>query len=296
MTTFDTPEPISVTFELGVADVRIVASDRRDTIVEVRPRDSAKKSDVAAARQTRVEYDNGRLLIKAPKGRRQFSFFGSGSESIVVDVELPAGSQVRGTTAVATVQCRGRIGDCDFKTSAGGLHFAQTGTTRLKSSSGDLTVEHAAGDVQLSTALGEVRIEKADGAAVVKNSHGDTWIGEVSGDLRVNSARGKIVVEEAGAAVEAKTAHGDIRLLDVRRGEVVAHTALGKVEIGVRDGVAAWLDLKTSHGNVQSDLDASAPPAASEDAVEVSARTAFGDITIRRATKPRAVSSAHPTN
>ena len=49
MPTFDTPEPISVTVELGVGDLRIVASDRADTMVEVRPSDAAKKADVAAA-------------------------------------------------------------------------------------------------------------------------------------------------------------------------------------------------------------------------------------------------------
>jgi len=56
MPTFDTPEPISVTVEIGVGDIRIVASDRTDTVVEVRPSDEAKKSDVTAAEQTRVEY------------------------------------------------------------------------------------------------------------------------------------------------------------------------------------------------------------------------------------------------
>ena len=56
MPTFDTPEPISVTLEVGVGDIRIVASDRTDTIVDVRPSDPAKKSDVTAAEQTRVEY------------------------------------------------------------------------------------------------------------------------------------------------------------------------------------------------------------------------------------------------
>src|SRR5437764_958604 len=39
MPTFDTPEPISVTVEFGVGDLRIVASDRTDTMVEVRPSD-----------------------------------------------------------------------------------------------------------------------------------------------------------------------------------------------------------------------------------------------------------------
>jgi hypothetical protein len=42
MPTFDTPEPISVTVEFGVGDLRIVASDRADTMVEVRPSDHAK--------------------------------------------------------------------------------------------------------------------------------------------------------------------------------------------------------------------------------------------------------------
>ena len=67
MPTFDTPEPISVTVEFGVGDLRIVASDRTDTMVEVRPSDPAKKADVTAAEQTRVEYAGGRLLIKAPQ-------------------------------------------------------------------------------------------------------------------------------------------------------------------------------------------------------------------------------------
>src|ERR687897_902184 len=83
MTTFDTPEPISVTLEVGVGDIRIVASDRTDTVVDVRPSDPAKKSDVTAAELTRVEYAEGRLLVGAPKGWRQWSFRGGG-ESIDV--------------------------------------------------------------------------------------------------------------------------------------------------------------------------------------------------------------------
>src|SRR5947209_20099463 len=95
MPTFDTPEPISVTVELGVGDIRLVANDRTDTAVEVRPSDDAKKSDVTAAQQTRVEYASGRLLIKAAKGWRQYSFRGGGA-SIDVKSDLPAGSQVQG--------------------------------------------------------------------------------------------------------------------------------------------------------------------------------------------------------
>ena len=111
MPTFDTPEPISVTVELGVGDIRLVASDRTDTIVEVRPSDDAKRSDVTAAQQTRVEYASGRLLIKAPKGWRQYTFRGGG-ESIDVQIDLPAGSHVRGEAGVAAFHCIGRLGQC----------------------------------------------------------------------------------------------------------------------------------------------------------------------------------------
>jgi hypothetical protein len=76
------------------------------------------------------------------------------------------------------------------------------------------------------------------------------------------------------------------RRIDRRPGAVLAQTACGKVDIGIRDGVAAWLDLDTRYGTVQTDLDATERPEAGEDAVEVRARSSFGDITIRRAPTP----------
>ncbi|MGI8415742.1 MAG: DUF4097 family beta strand repeat-containing protein, partial [Nakamurella sp.] len=35
MPTFGTPEPITVTIDLPIGDVRLTASDREDTVVEV---------------------------------------------------------------------------------------------------------------------------------------------------------------------------------------------------------------------------------------------------------------------
>lgn len=282
MPTFDTPEPISVTVEIGVGDVRIVASERADTVVDVRPSNSARRSDVKAAEQTRVEYAAGRLLIKAPRSWRSYSPFG-GTESVDIEIDVPAGSHLRGEAAVATFHSTGRLGECRLKTAAGNVNVGETGPMQVKTSAGDITVERVVGDAEVSTSSGAVRIARVDGPAVVKNSNGDTWIGEITGELRVNAANGKIVVEHARESVTAKTANGDVRLNDVSRGAVSAHTAAGKVDVGLRQGVVAWLDLNTSFGNVRSDLEASERPAVGEDAVEVRARTAFGDITIHRA-------------
>jgi hypothetical protein len=282
MPTFDTPEPISVTVELGVGDIRIVASDRTDTRVEVRPSDGAKKSDVTAAEQTRVEYADGRLLIKAPKGWRQYTFRGGG-ESIDVQVDLPAGSHVRGEAGVAALRCSGRLGECRYRTGVGDIQLDRAGPVQLKTGAGDISVDQAVGDAELITGSGAVQIDSISGTAVVKNSNGDTWIGEVTGDLAVNAANGKISIDQAHATVAAKTANGDVRLGEVARGAVLAQTGMGKVEIGILDGVAAWLDLDTRFGKVRNNLDAAERPEPGEDSVEVRARTAFGDITIHRA-------------
>jgi hypothetical protein len=281
MPTFDTPEPISVTVEFGVGDLRIVASDRTDTMVEVRPSDPAKKADVTAAEQTRVEYTGGTLLIKAPKNWRQYTFRGGG-ESIDVRVELPAGSRLRGETGVVALRGQGRMGECRYKTGIGDIQLDQAGAVQLRTGVGDITVKRAGGDAELSTGSGSVRIDHVAGAAVVKNSNGDTWIGQVTGDLQVNAANGRISVDQARQTVAAKSANGDVRLGEVAHGAVLAQTAFGKVEIGIRDGVAAWLDLNTRFGNVHNDLDAAEHPGPGEDAVEVRARTSFGDITINR--------------
>jgi DUF4097 and DUF4098 domain-containing protein YvlB len=281
MPTFDTPEPISVTVEFGVGDLQIVASDRTDTTVEVRPSDPAKNADVTAAEQTRVEYASGRLLIKAPKNWRQFTWRGGG-ESVDVQVELPAGSQLRGETGVAALRSRGRLGECRYKTGIGDIQLDQAGAVQLRTGVGDITVEQAGGDAELTTGSGSLRIDGIDGTAMVKNSNGDTWIGRVTGDLRVNAANGRISVDQASATVAAKSANGDVRLGEVAHGAVLAQTAFGKVEIGIRDGAAAWLDLNTRYGTVRNDLDAAERPGPGEDAVEVRARTSFGDITIRR--------------
>jgi hypothetical protein len=281
MPTFDTPEPISVTVELGVGDLRIVASDRTDTMVEVRPSDPTKKDDVTAAEQTRVEYAGGRLLIKAPKNWRQYTFRGGG-ESVDVQVELPAGSQLRGETGVVALHCQGRLGECRYKTGIGDIQLDRAGAVQLRTGVGDITVERAGGDAELTTGSGSLRIDGIDGTAVVKNSNGDTWIGQVTGDLRVNAANGRISVDQATGAVTAKASNGDVRLGEVAHGTILAQTGLGKVEIGIRDGVPAWLDLNTRYGAVRNDLDTADPPGAGEEAVEVRARTAFGDITILR--------------
>lgn len=282
MPAFDTPAPISVTVELSVGDLRVNATDRTDTVVEVRPSDPGKTSDVAAAEHTRVEYANGSLLIKTPSGWRPFGPR-KGADSVDIVINVPAGSQLHATCGVGSLHCTGRLGDSRLNTGVGDVQVTEASPVTIRTGAGDITIDSTTGHADIKTGTGRVRIGSISGTAVVRNSNGDNWIGDVSDDLRVSSANGRIVVDQAGATVTAKTANGEIRIGGVRSGAIVAQTSMGAIDISVREGVAAWLELHTSFGNIANGLDATAKPEPGVESVEVRARTSFGDIRIHRA-------------
>jgi DUF4097 and DUF4098 domain-containing protein YvlB len=281
MPTFETPGPISVTVEIGVGDIWVEASDRADTSVEALPSDPGKRVDVSAAEQTHVEFADGRLLVRAPKRWRQWTPWGGGG-SIDVRIELPSGSHVRAEAGVAALRCGGRLGNCQFRTGVGDIRLDQTGRVELKTGAGDISLDRAEGKAEVTTGSGAVGIARVDGTTVVKNGNGDTWLGEVAGDARVSAANGGISIDLARATIVAKTSNGDVRVGEISGGVVVAQSAFGAVDVGVRDGVAAWLELDTKFGSVQNRLETAGRPGAGEDTVEVHAHTGYGDITIRR--------------
>lgn len=281
MPMFVTPQPITVTIDLVITDLRIIASDRTDTIVEVRPSNDSRAADVKAAERTRVEYANGRLLVKGP---RQRLLIGR-NEWIDVTIELPAGSHVHGEAAMGEFRVEGRLGECRFKTAMGAISLDQTGTLNLTTGIGDVTVDRAVGHATITTGSGSVLIREIDGTATIKNANGDTTIGEVTGELRLNAANGHITIGRTHTSVTAKTATGDVRIGEVARGAILLESAYGALDVGIREGAAAWLDVSSQYGRVRNSLRARDGPQQSDETVEVRARTAYGDITIHRSTE-----------
>jgi hypothetical protein len=278
--TFQTPEPISVTLELGVANVRITATDRTDTAVDVRPSDPTDESDVQAAQRIRVDFANGVLQVIGPKAR--VFDFSRKTRSVDVSIDLPTGSPVSGEVQVGDLSGTGRLGECRFKTSAGNVRLERTGPLRVDTSAGHITAGGVAGNAEIHTSSGKVRVGQVEGSLIIKNSNGDTEIDAVTGELRVRSANGGISVERAGAGVDAKTSNGSIRLGEVVRGSVELGTAMGDLEVGIAEGTAAWLEVDTGFGQVRNLLETATKPAESDETVEVRAHTSFGGITIRR--------------
>jgi DUF4097 and DUF4098 domain-containing protein YvlB len=280
MPTFDTPGPISATIDVIAGDVRISAADRAVTAVDVRPSDAANDEDVQAAQRTRVEYANGQLLVKAPRLRSWLSRKDGGS--VDVTIELPAGSDLQADGGTTDWHADGPLAQCRIKTGMGQVRLDAVGTLNVKNGIGDVLVERASGHTDITTGSGDVRLGHLESTAVVKNSNGDTWIGEVQGDLRVKAANGDIAVDRAHATVAAKSANGDVRLGEVVRGSVVLESALGDLEVGIPEGTAAWLDVRSSAGKVHNALEAADAPEPSSETVEVRARTTAGNVVIRR--------------
>jgi hypothetical protein len=280
MPTFDTPNPISATIDLVSGDVGISAGNRGATVIDVRPSDASSEDDVKAAQLTRVEYANERLLVKAPKLRSWLPRNTGGS--IDVTIELPAGSRVHGTAALADFHCDGPLGECRITTGLGQIRLERADTLSLKTGVGDITVDRATGHAEVTTGSGDVRLRELDSTAVIKNSNRDTWVGVAHGDLRVKAANGSIAVDVAHAGVVAKSANGDVRLGEVARGSVVLETRLGDLEIGIPEGTSAWLDVSAGAGKVHNALDAADAPEPLAETVEVRARTSAGNVVVRR--------------
>nr|BFD87909.1 DUF4097 family beta strand repeat-containing protein [Streptomyces sp. Xyl84] len=278
MPSFDTPGPIAVTAHVGAGSVRFTAGDRTDTVVSVQPGDPERDKDVRAAEQTEVAYANGVLSVRTKERR----FIGPNGV-VGVTVELPEGSDIDVTGSWVQVLGEGRLGEVRVKTSVGDVRLDATGPLRLTSSHGSVTVGRVEGAAEITSSSGSVRAGLLDGPAVLKNSHGTTTVEAATGELRVSGANGDIDIRRAGDSVTATTANGTLRVGEVVRGEVQLKTSYGAIEVGIREGTAAWLDAHSDSGQVRNRLTSSDAPAETEETVTIHARTRHGNIDIVRA-------------
>jgi hypothetical protein len=275
MHVFDTPEPISAFVAVPEGRISVQASDRLDTVVEVVATDGDDDAQLPL-----VEYAGGELHVKTP-GRKKHRWF-DWSGSVEVRIQLPNGSRLD-VEATADVHGTGRLGDVRLVTSAGDVRLDETGRLQIRTQDGDISVRRTLGHTEVITTNGTIRVREIDGTAVVKTSNGDITIGTVSGELRLSTGSGDITVGTAEAGVGAKTAYGQVELREVVRGAVVAESNYGEVQVGVRDGTAALLDVSSTSGDVSVTLDASDGPSGAEESVRIRAHSTWGDILIHHA-------------
>jgi DUF4097 and DUF4098 domain-containing protein YvlB len=287
VSTFSTPSPITVTLDLYVADVRFVPSDRADTVVEVAPSDPGKAADVKAAESTRVEYDEATrtLSVVSRKPLNRFVNFSSKRpDAIDVIIQLPTDSDVRGEAELGDFQSDGVLGAVALKTHVGAVRLAETGPLNVRNGVGGVLVDGVSGSAEVRNSSGDIQIGAVDGTADVSTGNGKVHVGVVTGAANVKTTNGSVSVDRALTDITASSSNGEARIGEVVRGKVSATSKNGSVEVGIRAGSAAFLELNTDVGRVYNELASADAPEADEpvDKVEVHASTKLGDVTIRR--------------
>jgi hypothetical protein len=263
MPTFATPRPITATVEIVSGSVHLTATDRVDTVVGVSPRDPNRASDVRVADSARVDFTNGTLTVTA--GRRVISLGRGGA--VTVDIELPLRSRIQVSSASAELRADGDFGDC-----------------RLSTASGDAAIESVTGNLRCDSASGAISVDVLTGQGSVSTASGDATFGELVGDVKFRAASGSLLVSQLRGTLNAQTASGDTAVAAAVSGEVSVQSGSGDTRVGVEEGTAAKLDLRTHSGEVRNSLQPSDGPLDGDETLHVRVRTGSGDINLRRAT------------
>ncbi|MFD7497517.1 DUF4097 family beta strand repeat-containing protein [Streptomyces sp. NPDC059832] len=193
MQKFATPAAVQAVLDVPAGRIQVIAADRTDTTVEVRPTNHAKSHDVKTAEQTEVTYADGVLRIQAPEAKNRIL---GNSGSVDVTIQLPVGSRVEAKAAAAEFRGVGRLGDVAFDGGYGSVRLDEAASARLTGLDAHITVGRLNGPGEISTQRGDVNITEVVRGTLTLNTQ--------QGDITVGAAHGVSAVLDAG------TGHGRI--------------------------------------------------------------------------------------
>lgn len=272
--TYETPGELRLDLRLPSGRIDVETHDGTHTEVELlADREEALEKAVVELR----ERGSGHELLVAVEQKKGTAIAGFGinididigfrSPNYRLHIRCPHGADAIFKTASAEVHAKGRLRAVDVKTASGDVMLEDVEDTLVaKTASGDLKVGHVRGDTRIQTVSGDVAAERIDGDATFQ---------VVSGDVRL---------DDAGAGVTAKSVSGDVWLDAVVEGDVTLTAVSGDLHVGVRRGSRVYVDATSVSGSMDSELELSDAPTASEGPmVELRARTVNGDVQLVRA-------------
>lgn len=267
---FPTPDPVHVWVHNAAGTVTVTATDTATSTVEVFPMSDSAEARELAERTTAELTDSGRRLAVEVPDRRGLFFK---SARVAVRVTVPTGCEVTARVASGEISCVGR--------------FAAAATY---AASGNASVDEVDGDVTMHTASGTARLGSG-GRVDVHTASGNVEVGHATGDVTVHSASADVRVGVAEASVRVRTASGKVNVGEARGGTISLRAASGDLRVGVRSGVVARLDLRTTSGRVRSELPVEDTAPSGGAPLEINARTTSGDVLVT----PALAAPADPT-
>ncbi|MFB7416702.1 DUF4097 family beta strand repeat-containing protein [Streptomyces sp. NPDC056210] len=218
MQKFDTPSPVTAVLDIPAGPIQFIAADRTDTCVEILPADKSKSRDIKAAEQVTVAYADGVLRIEAAAAKNRIL---GNSGSVEVTVQLPAGSHIEAKTAATELRGVGRLGDITLESAQGTVKLDETASARITLQAGNILIGRLNGPAHISTQKGDLNIAEAtSGTVKLRTESGDITIGAANGTsatLDAGTTYGRIHntlknTDGATAAltIHATTSYGDI--------------------------------------------------------------------------------------
>lgn len=277
---FDTPTPPTINVEFHAGDVTIEALETAETTVELTGnRDDQVTHDLIA--DTVIEQRGGTVVVLVPK--HSGGFFGRTPE-LDLRISTPHGAGLMVKTGSADVATRGSFAASRISTGSGDISVMHlTGASRLRTGSGDITLDSSEADLDVQTGSGDIHVGSVSANASLQAGSGDIDLQHVAGAVNVQTGSGDINVRDAEHDVSTQTGSGSIHLGEVHRGQVKAQGASSDITVGVASGTAAWLDVRTLTGRVNTDLESTDEPRADDDKVRLQLNSVSGDITVVRA-------------
>lgn len=218
MQKFDTPTPapISAVLNIPAGRIQVIAADRTDTTVEIRPANPSKSRDTKTAEQTEITYTDGILRIHTPGPDNQVL---GPAGSVEITIQLPTGSHIEAKTAAAELRGVGRLGDITFDGAYRHTKIDEAAGVRFSATDSDIEIGRLTGPAQITTARGAIRITEAvTGTLELRTQSGDITVGAATGisaALDASTGYGRInnTLKNDGTTalnIRATTSHGDI--------------------------------------------------------------------------------------
>jgi DUF4097 and DUF4098 domain-containing protein YvlB len=282
MTSFETPEPMTLDVEIGAGNVLVVADATSTTDIELRPARAGDADALELIEQAQVENRGSTVIVHLPDGKR-FGLLRRTPE-VVIEAHVPIGTGLVVKAKSADVQARGELGATKIETGSGDVQLQDVdGVAVVESGSGDVQIGSIAGGATVKAASGDVQITTCCSVAKIQTASGDVQIQTGEAELDVRTASGDVNVGEADGPVSVRTASGDIGIGRARGDSVTAMSASGDIGIGVEHGVAVWLDVSSLSGTVSSSLDPADSQAPDRPTLKIRANTTSGDISVSHA-------------
>lgn len=160
--------------------------------------------------------------------------------------------RLRSTSGDCTVDAAG--GTLDVETVSGDARVRGVGRAQVRTTSGDILAT-IAGPVDARAVSGDIDVQGVSDSLVLASTSGDISVEHAPRSVSASTSSGSIEIQSAGGSVAARSTSGDVTvsLGGTLSGASVSSTS-GSVELGLLPGLDASLELTTNSGDIECDV------------------------------------------